>query len=526
MIPYYWAGAKMYDLISASKGLENSYFLNKNKALKAFPMLRERELYGAMVYYDGISNDARLNVSLALTSIYHGAISLNYFEAIKILKDPETNLINGAIVRNVLNGEEISVKCSGIINATGPFCDVIRRMDDPKCTPLVAISSGTHIIFPNYYGPRQMGLVDPATSDGRVIFFLPWQGNVIAGTTDTPSTLKENPVATNEDINFILKEVSNYLDPMVKVRKSDILAAWTGLRPLIIDPLAFNTQQIVRHHLLLASPSRLLTIAGGKWTTYRKMAQDTIDTAIEIFNLKPQSKECLTEYISLIGSHGYHPIHYLRLIQQFGFESDVAEHLAKTYGDRAFLIANLSEPTNKRWPIHGNRLVSWYPYIEEEVEYACRYEYAQTISDVLSRRTRLSFLSCQAAYDVIPKVSEIMRKELGWSMEEEHKQIKQAESILKSMGMDSINFTRSEFQPWEIQKYKEKFKNFDFEGSGHIPLRDAIELLTDITGQYDIDWIKLVRNINSITLDTIDLPTFLEAISTVKELKLKSMNEK
>lgn len=182
MIPYYWAGSKAYDFFAGSHGLESSYFLTKSKALEAFPMLKRENLSGAMIYYDGTQNDARTNLALALTAIQQGAVATSYTEVVSLLKD-EQNRICGATIKDRISGETFSVHAKGVINATGPFCDTIRQMDDPDALSLVQPSVGTHVILPNFYSPRNMGLVDPASTDGRVIFFLPWEGNTIAGTT-------------------------------------------------------------------------------------------------------------------------------------------------------------------------------------------------------------------------------------------------------------------------------------------------------------------------------------------------------
>ncbi len=154
-----------------------------------------------------------------------------------------------------------------MINATGPFSDGVRKLDEPGVKEIVAPSSGVHITLPNYYGPKTMGLLDPATSDGRVIFFLPWQGNVIAGTTDSPSKISQDPIPGEEEIQWILDEVRHYLSPDIKVRRGDVLSAWSGIRPLVKDPAAKNTESLVRNHMINTSVSGLLTIAGGKWTT-------------------------------------------------------------------------------------------------------------------------------------------------------------------------------------------------------------------------------------------------------------------
>ncbi|KAI8843616.1 FAD dependent oxidoreductase-domain-containing protein [Chytridium lagenaria] len=440
-IPYYWAGSKAYDILAGSEGLSRSYFLSKRKALEAFPMLKTDKLVGAMVYYDGAHNDSRLG-------------------------DDE---IYGAVVKDNLTGETWTVRAKGIINATGPFTDGLRKLDGGVETKeIVAPSAGVHIILPNYYSPRRMGLVDPSTSDGRVIFFLPWQGNTIAGTTDSPTTVSPNPLPQEKDVSWILKEIENYLDPAIKVRRGDVLAAWSGIRPLVRDPAAKNTAALVRNHMINVSESGLLTIAGGKWTTYRAMAQETVDRAIEVFDLRPTGP-CQTERILLVGSHGWSQNMFIKLIQTFGLETEVAQHLADSYGDRAFAVASLATLTGRRWPVFGTKLDNSYPYIEAEVRYAVQYEYACTAVDVLARRTRLAFLNSQAAKDALPRVIDIMTEELSWSPQRRTQEYDDAIAFLKTMGLgmgtdhpdDATFFSRSHFTADELIKYRAEFNKFD-----------------------------------------------------------------
>src|ERR1700722_11177519 len=198
--PYFWAGTKFYDFLAGSEGIESSYFLTRSKALDAFPMLRKDNLVGALVYYDGAHNDSRMNVSLAVTAALYGTTVVNHMEVTALEKDADGKLC-GARVKDLVsekNGrpaDEFNIRARGIINATGPFTDSIRKMDEPSVKEIVAPSSGVHVVLPGYYSPQKMGLIDPKTSDGRVIFFLPWQGNTIAGTTDAPTTVTPNPVA-------------------------------------------------------------------------------------------------------------------------------------------------------------------------------------------------------------------------------------------------------------------------------------------------------------------------------------------
>ncbi|KMQ41198.1 glycerol-3-phosphate dehydrogenase [Trichophyton rubrum] len=460
-VPYFWAGTKCYDFLAGSEGIESSYFLPRSKALDAFPMLRKDNLFGALVYYDGAHNDSRMNVSLAMTAALYGCTVVNHMEVTGLTKDANGKL-NGAKVKDLIaerNGEkdgEFTIKAKSIINATGPFTDSIRKLDDPSINEIVAPSSGVHIILPGYYSPAKMGLIDPSTSDGRVIFFLPWQGNTIAGTTDSPTEITKDPIPSEEDINWILSEIRGYLAPDINVQRDDVLAAWSGIRPLVRDPKAKNTESLVRNHLISVSNSGLLTCAGGKWTTYRQMAEEAVDEAIKQFNLRPGKPlatpntsgvlsysdnavldgTCQTHRVRLMGAHGYSKTLFINLIQHFGLATDVAKHLTQSYGDRAWEVAALSNPTDMRFPLRGVRLSPLYPFIDGEVRYAVRREYAQTAVDVLARRTRLAFLNAQAALETLPVVIDLMAEELKWDAKRKQTEWDDSVRFLMSMGLD------------------------------------------------------------------------------------------
>ncbi|KAF9448000.1 DAO-domain-containing protein [Macrolepiota fuliginosa MF-IS2] len=436
-VPYYLAGCKLYDVLAGKENMETSYVMSKGKALETFPMLKSDGLVGAVVYYDGQHNDSRMNIALMMSAVKHGATVANYCEVTHLHKDSDGKL-TGASVRDNLTGKEWNVGAKGIINATGPFTDTLLTLDNPSHKPIVQPSSGIHITLPNYYSPRKMGLLDPSTSDGRVIFFLPWQGNTIAGTTDSPASVERSPHASEEDIRWVLEEVRSYLAPDIKVRRGDVLSAWSGLRPLVRNPGASSTEGLVRNHMIHVSESGLVTIAGGKWTTYRAMAEETVDKAVEVFGLGEKVRSgCVTESLKLVGSDGWSRNMFIGLIQTYGLESDVAKHLSDNYGDRAWTVCGLAEPTGENWPLHGKRLSPQYPFIEAEVRYVTKHEYALTAIDILARRTRLSFLNARAALDALPRIIDIMSEELNWSRTERNNQIREAvEFLVGSMGLD------------------------------------------------------------------------------------------
>uniref|UniRef100_A0AAQ5XPR5 Glycerol-3-phosphate dehydrogenase, mitochondrial n=1 Tax=Amphiprion ocellaris TaxID=80972 RepID=A0AAQ5XPR5_AMPOC len=531
-LPYYWAGIKMYDLVAGIQCLKSSYVLSKTKALELFPMLKKDKLVGAIVYYDGQHNDARMNLAIALTAARYGAVVANYTEVVHLLKtkDQQTGAekVCGARCRDVITGQEFDVKAKCVINATGPFTDALRKMDNQKTQNICQPSAGVHIVIPGYYSPDNMGLLDPATSDGRVIFFLPWEKMTIAGTTDTPTNVTAHPIPGEDDINFILREVRNYLSPDVEVRRGDVLAAWSGIRPLVTDPSSKDTQSICRNHIVSISDSGLVTIAGGKWTTYRSMAEETLDAAVKALGLSAES--CKTVGLMLEGAKGWTPTLYIRLVQDYGLENEVAQHLASTYGGKAFDVAKMAQVTGQRWPIVGKRLVSEFPYIEGEVLYAIK-EYACTAIDVIARRTRLGFLNVQAADEALPRIVQIMGKELDWSQERMTAELEAAKKFLyhemgyrsRSEQLTKTSEINLDYQ--EVIRYKKRFHKFDKESKGFITTVDVQQVLESIN--VHIDENSLHEILNEVDLNKngqVEIDEFLQVCrSHLKMVCIKSV---
>lgn len=426
LVPWYWVGLKAYDLVAGTKNLKWSYFLSKKRALELFPMLKSENLKGAIVYYDGAHNDARMCLSIALTAARRGAYVANHVAVTNLVRDTKDNKICGAQVKDQLTGKEWIIKAKCVVNATGPHTDSIRKMDDPQVQKICRPSSGVHIVLPGYYSPKSMGLLDPATDDGRVIFFLPWQKYTIAGTTDKECEPNFHPGPTEDDIQFILKEVRNYLAPEIDIKRSDVLAAWSGIRPLVTDPSKPNTEGLTRNHVVHTSENGLVTCSGGKWTTYRQMAEDTVDEILKNHpDLKEKAKPCSTVGLKLEGGDNWTPTLYIQLVQDYGLEPEVAQNLAESYGDRAFVVADMAQSTGKKWPRVGRRIHSELPYIEAEVRFATK-EYAQTAVDVIARRLRISFLNVTAAEEALGTIVDIMAQELGWSKSEKKRQMQEA----------------------------------------------------------------------------------------------------
>lgn len=477
-VPYFWLGIKAYDFVAGSRNVKPSYFLSKKNAMELFPMLKSESLKGAIVYYDGQHNDARMNISLALTAARYGATIANHVAVVELHKNSQTGKLTGARLRDQLTNEEFNVKAKVIINATGPFTDSIREMSDSQTRKICQPSIGVHIVLPGYYSPASMGLLDPATSDGRVIFFLPWEKWTIAGTTDRVCEVTHSPSPTEQDIQFILDEIRHYLSPDVNVRRGDVMSAWAGIRPLVLDPSKPNTESIARNHIIdVCANSGLVTVAGGKWTTYRVMAEEAIDAAIKH---NPEALghagSCQTLGLRLEGGQEWSPTLYIRLVQDYGLEEEVATHLMNTYGDKAFLVAQLADLTGKRWPVVGKRLHSEFPYLEAEVKYAV-HEYACTAVDVIARRTRLAFLNVRATEEVLPRIVSLLSKELKWNKKREEIELQKAREFLhKEMGKNVNNQVRSSvpisMSTSEINHYSKEFHTLDRDRKGYIGMND------------------------------------------------------
>jgi len=403
-VPYVFAGLKLYDILSGKQNIGHSRLLGRKEALRRFPRLKAEGLKAGVLYYDGQFHDSRMALSLALTAEQHGATIANHVAVSGLCKEGEK--ITGAELTDSLSGDSWQLKAKGVINATGPFVDQIRMMDNPASPKILSASTGIHIVLDKSFAPPDTGLMIPETEDGRVLFVLPWEGHALVGTTDEPAEVTDHPQPLEAEIDYLLRHVTQYFN--LKVKKSDIKAVWSGLRPLVSDPKAADTAKLARDHVIEDSSSGLLTIAGGKWTTYRKMALDTVDHALKQFNLSAPKPTCQTEQLPIIGSANYNEAGDLELRKKFGFATDVASYLNRTYGDQAERVAELAESGQ------GIKLVKNHPILEAEVLYAVRCELAERVIDVLARRTPLALLDTEAAKQAAPRVLEIMAEELDW----------------------------------------------------------------------------------------------------------------
>ncbi|MBF0493038.1 MAG: FAD-dependent oxidoreductase [Deltaproteobacteria bacterium] len=412
---YFKIGLKMYDWLAGKSNLFPSRSVSAKEALRIFPMLKSKHLKGGVIYADGQFDDARMNVAIAMTALEEGAVVVNYVEVLALIHEQEK--LVGAQLQDRFSKKKFEVRAKVIINATGPFVDKVRKMDDPQTEAILKASSGVHIILDKKFSPPDTGLLIPKTEDGRVLFLLPWLGHTLAGTTDNPAKIVDDPKASEEDIRYILRHLELYYEQ--PIARKEVLSAWCGLRPLVSNPKAVDTARLSRDHIIQISKSGLLTITGGKWTTYRKMALDAVNQAVKLGKLK-EAGASKTETTRLVGGRFYKNSLRQELAEQYGFTDTVAHHLSLAYGGRAADVAILAKMG------HETLLATNHPYLEAEVLYALKNEMAQCALDVLARRTRLAFLDHQATLIALPRVIELMAKELSWSearQDEERKNV-------------------------------------------------------------------------------------------------------
>jgi glycerol-3-phosphate dehydrogenase len=385
--PFYGIGMKIYDRLAGKLGLSPSEVLSKEETLRRIPTLEPEGLQRGVSYYDGQFDDARLAVNLAQTICDLGGFAANYMQVVSLIKQGE--LTAGAVALDLESGKESELHAKVVINATGAFCDGIRRMDEPGARTVIAASQGTHLVLPKSFLPGESAVMVPNTPDGRVLFAVPWHDHVVVGTTDLAmEEITLEPVATDEEVEFILTNASKYLSK--RPARSDVLSIYAGLRPLVKVGDARSTAALSRDHTILISNSGLLTIAGGKWTTYRKMAQDTVDQAQTMAGL--DERPCRTEHLQI---HGW-------------TRQQIEEPNLRVYGADAPSVRAIANGN------HGfaEKLHPDLAYTAAEVIWAVREEMARTVEDVLSRRTRALLLGAQASIECAPRVARLMAVEL------------------------------------------------------------------------------------------------------------------
>lgn len=389
---FYTLGLKLYDLLAGRLSLGSSKYLSKEKTIEQIPSINQNGLQSGVLYHDGQFDDSRLAINLAQTAAEQGACVLNHFKVVRLIKSNKKQII-GVIAADQKTQIEYTLKGKAVINATGVFTNAIMKMNDTVYKKYIVPSQGIHLVFDKSFLPSGNALMIPKTSDGRVLFAVPWHNKIVVGTTDTLVKKAEiEPIALEEEIEFVLETVQRYLTK--KPTRADVLSVFAGLRPLAVPQKKDqNTKEVSRSHKIIISKTGLITITGGKWTTYRKIAEDLVNKAIEVHQL-PKYK-CITKHLSIHGN-------------KKNDNTDFENHLF-VYGTDTEAILQLqeSEPELKE-KLHPN-----YDYTLAEVVWAIRHEMATTVEDVLARRVRLLFLDARASIDCSNKVALLLAKELG-----------------------------------------------------------------------------------------------------------------
>jgi len=406
--PFYTVGMKVYDMMAGKLGLGPSEHITKEETLKAIPNISDKELTGGVIYYDGQFDDARLAINLAQTFVENSGIAINYMKAVGLIKNAQ-QMISGVKLKDMESGEIYEVAAKVVVNATGVFADDILQMDNPEQAKTIKPSQGIHIVLDKSFLQGDSAIMIPKTSDGRVLFAVPWHGKVVVGTTDIPiDSPSLEPRALDEEIEFILSTASEYLKKVPK--RSDVLSIFAGLRPLAAPQGdEQNTKEISRSHKIIVALSGLVTITGGKWTTYRKMAEDTIDKAALIGGLPERA--CETKNMPI---HGYVK------------NTDWSDH-QYIYGVDKLHLARLVQEN----PEFGKKLHTRLPFTKVEVIWAVRQEMARTIDDVLARRVRALYLDARAAIEMAPEVAEIIANELNFNNLWKENQIREFTELAK-----------------------------------------------------------------------------------------------
>jgi len=387
--PFYGIGLKLYNLLAGKYGFGDSRILSREETLERLPTLNTDGLRGGVIYFDGQFDDSRLLIHLIATASEQGAVLLNYAQVTGLSKDSD-GFVNGVTVRDMENGEEFEAAAKVVINATGPFTDDLRRKADPLAQPMIAPSQGIHLVFDGSFLAGDSAIMVPHTSDGRVMFAIPWHGHTLVGTTDTPvAEAALEPVAQEQEIDFVLETASLYLAK--KPERSDVTSVFAGIRPLVRAGDSANTAALSRGHTIRIENSGMVTICSGKWTTYRHMAEDCVNQAAILGRL--EERPCITDHLNI---HGFHSS-----AARFG-------RLAVYDSDAPAVLKLMGDDPSLAGPLHSS-----LPYTVAEVVWAAREEMARTVEDVLARRTRALFLNAGAAMAMAPQVAALMARELG-----------------------------------------------------------------------------------------------------------------
>ena len=414
-------GLWMYDLMAGRLNIGRHKRISAEETLRRVPKLRRAGLKKALLYYDAQTNDAQLTVTVLRTAAQFGAVVTNYTQITGFTR--ANGKLNGAVVCDVLTGQEVTVLARHIINATGVFAEQVAALTGDESKATVEPSKGIHLVVARErLRISNTAVVLPETEDGRILYIIPWSARAIIGTTDTGTGDLDDPQASPADIAYLLKHVNKYLE--ADLTDDDILSVYAGYRPLVKSRGA-RAAELSRTHVVLQEVNGMVTIVGGKLTTYRRMAQDTVDVLSKRDGM-PTSHP--TQKLLLSGAIGWRSARHAIEArgQQLGLAQDSIEHLAFTFGSHANAVFDLIEKDERL----GKRLLSDLPYLLAEVVYACQAEMAMMLEDVLARRTRIILEDADRGAGIAPEVAALMADELGWSSDHTRAQVEKYRALV------------------------------------------------------------------------------------------------
>ena len=420
---YYYIGLKMYDWISGRTNLGGSELLGRKKAMERIPTLRKEQLFNAELYYDGQLDDLRFNLALIQTAMQEGALCINH-TSLQAFHPHEKSGVKGFRVVDELTGKSYEGKAKVIINATGPFADRMRLLANPALKPRMRVSKGVHILLPKPMMSSNSALLIPQTRDGRVLFAIPYQKHLLVGTTDDETELTDEDFGpTHAEVKYLLEYINEYLD--VKATPEDVGAGFGGLRPLVMKRDGKSKDLVRDHEVEFDSQSGLLSILGGKWTTYRLMAKDTIDAAEKMLGVK---NICTTQHIILVGSQHYNHNTAIVLHKQTGCDHEIVKHLVSKYGDKSGQIAKIM----LKDALLKERILPGMPYTWAELQYVIQEEMAYTVKDILCSRWGTQLADWQQTLSLIEPVGDYLAQKYDWTTADKQKHIEQyRQEILK-----------------------------------------------------------------------------------------------
>ncbi|XP_016962001.1 glycerol-3-phosphate dehydrogenase, mitochondrial [Drosophila biarmipes] len=440
-MPCTWLGLKVYDFISAASNVRGSHLLSREATLYEFPLLKTKGLRGGVVYYDGQVDDARMCIALVMTAVALGANVGNHMEVVELM--PMEGCCRVVGVRDKICGEQFYIQAKSIINATGTNTDAIRQMDKEGTAPILAPTVGTHVSLPRYFGSGHYGLLSPAhRKEDLTIFMVPFENHTVLGIRETEMDEvpgRGSPTPDPDDVDCLLEAAKTRMEPCVELGRCHVLSAWTGVKPNVSCPTGKSEEEEekrgspISSYVIEVSEEGLITLAGGRFSSYRVMAADAVDMAIKSCGLcDDHVTSSWTQDLKLDGAESWCCMLPLEFVQDYDVPMDVAQHISDSYGWNGHALFSDAPDLRKR--LHPN-----FPYIEAEVQYAVRNEYACTLVDIIARRLRIAFVDAAASLHMLPKILKIMAEEKGWEEEQQQKQMLAAQEFLvRQMGLGTI----------------------------------------------------------------------------------------